>query len=80
MPVNIEHLFEERAIDGDGAFAIALAVLRLAAAQDRLAGEISELGLGGAASETGAIGHLTLHLAHTGSAIAAAIQALADRE
>jgi len=52
---QIEELFEEKASAGDGAFAIAYALIQLTAAQKSVAYQLECLGLGGAASNMGAI-------------------------
>jgi len=80
MPQHIEDLCEERARKGDGAFAVAYALLRLADAQDRTARQIEWLGTGSTVFPDGAIGSLVLQMARTGDQIAEALTRLADRE
>jgi hypothetical protein len=80
MSQHIEDLFEEKARAGDGSFAIAYALLRLADEQKATAYQIRQLGFGDAATSMGGIEHLTLHLSRTGETIAEALRAIADRD
>jgi hypothetical protein len=59
---EIEDLFEAKARKGDGLFAIAFALLRLADAQRAIATHIKYLGTGDAATTMGAIEFLGAHI------------------
>lgn len=55
-PYEIESEFEKRALSGDGAYAIAYAILQLADQQRRVANELNALGTGTTATPDGALG------------------------
>lgn len=73
---KLEELFEERAAKGDGAFAIAHALLLLAKAQDRTATQLKNLGLADAATPMGAIEILSVEFKR----IADSLDRMADRQ
>lgn len=80
MPKHIEDVCEEKARAGDGSFAIAYALLRLADEQKQTAHQLAKLGFNDAASPMGAVEHLTLHVSRSLDAIAEALNAIAKRE
>lgn len=73
MAQNIEDFFEAKARGGEGAFAIAFALMKLASAQDRTATWVKHLGLADAATPLGAIEALMVQLKETGETLAGAI-------
>lgn len=73
---KLEELFEERAAKGDGAYAIAHALLLLAKAQDRTATHVRNLGLADAATPMGAMEVLSVEFKR----IADALDRMADRQ
>lgn len=75
--MHIQDQFEDLARKGDGAFAIAYALLELANQQRRTAVGIERLGLGDAATPMGAIELLSKGLNDSGERIADAIRSLA---
>lgn len=79
-PQHIEDLFEDRARKGDGSFAVAYALMQLAAAQKSTAYQLERLGLGGAASPFGAIEHLAMTLDAGMGLIASALDGLGPRD
>lgn len=72
---HIEDLFEDRARKGDGAFAIALALLKLAEAQERTARALNKLGLAEAATPLGAMELLAKEVGGVREAISAVAEA-----
>jgi hypothetical protein len=77
---HIEDLFEDKARQGDGSFAIAYALLKLATESGNISYQLGRLGLAEAATPMGAVELLSLQLKETGEGIADALQAIADRE
>lgn len=73
---HIEDLFEEKARSGEGSYAIAYALLRLAEAQKDSAIALKDLGLADAATPMGAIEFLSREIRDTGRSIADAISEL----
>lgn len=76
MPQHFEDYCEDRARKGDGAFAVAFAIMRLADQQRRVANEINSLGLGNAATPHGALEYLAMQVSQAGDRIAEAISGL----
>lgn len=75
MPKQHFHDFcEDRARQGDGAFAVAYALLDLAKAQGSTASALRQLGLGDAATSMGALEALMVQMKETGERIADAIE------
>jgi hypothetical protein len=74
MPQHIEDLFEDKARKGDGAFAIAFALMRLAKQQERTANALNRLGLADAATPMGAIEALGVMIKEGADRIASAIE------
>jgi hypothetical protein len=66
---NIQDDFERRAGSGDGYFAIAAAILRLADAQQRTADAVNKLGVNNASTDMGAIEVLSTGVAKIAEAI-----------
>ncbi|MEY9590597.1 hypothetical protein ABIA06_002888 [Bradyrhizobium yuanmingense] len=82
---HIENYFEERARSGDGAFAIAYALLELRDAQIHTARALNKLGVGDASTHFGAIENLAMEIkdaarviAEIGSAITESGSTIAD--
>ena len=73
MAEHFTDLCEERARKGDGAFAIAFALLELADAQQRTAIALKNLGLADAATPFGAIEALMIQMKETGETLASAL-------
>lgn len=71
---HIQDFCEDKARNGDGAFAIAYALLELAEAQKNTATQLKFLGTGDAATTMGAIELLASEVKH----VSEAINALAD--
>ena len=67
---HISDLFEEKARNGDGAFAVAFAILELAKHQKATAGALERLGNGDAVSHFGAIEGLGMQLEKAANIIA----------
>lgn len=80
MPQHIEDFCEDKARAGDGSFAIAFALFRLADAQKDTAYQLGRLGLGDAASPMGALEHLTLHISQGFDGVTAALRDVAERD
>lgn len=76
--MHIEDLFEDHARKGDGAFAIAYALMQIAGHQERIAQEVRRLGLGDASTPFGAIEALSQTVLDAGEAIATAISEAAE--
>lgn len=70
---HFENFCEDKARKGDGSYAIAFALLKLADAQERTANQIKDLGLASAASPFGAIEALIMQMKETGETLATAI-------
>lgn len=79
MTQHIQDYCEEKARSGDGAFAVAYALLELATAQDRTATMLKHLGLADATTPFGAIEALVVQLKETGETLATAIQESGDQ-
>jgi len=76
MLVNdLDELFEKKARAGEGAYAIAYALLQLAGAQDKTAVALYALGNGNAATHMGAIENLAREVKKVGEAIHAVADA-----
>jgi hypothetical protein len=76
MTQHIQDFCEDRARKGEGAFAVAFALLELARAQDRTATALKNLGNGDAATPMGAIEALGAVLKDGAEQIADAISGL----
>lgn len=72
---HIEDLFEDKARAGDGSFAVAYALLRMAEAQNATAAALRQLGTGDAATTMGAIELLAVEVRDGARAIEAALLA-----
>ncbi len=59
---DIRNVFEKKARDGDGAFAIAYALLDLSDSQEATAKALQRLGLGNASTDVGAIENLAMQI------------------
>lgn len=70
----IHDFFEERARAGDGAYAIAYAILNLTEAQIHTARAINKLGVADASTHFGAIESLSMEIVKAGTSIAEAVQ------
>ncbi|WP_441277700.1 hypothetical protein AB7783_11725 [Tardiphaga sp. 172_B4_N1_3] len=75
---HIEDYFEERARAGDGAFAIAYALIELKNAQMQTARALNKLGVADASTPFGAIEHLAKEVKDAGQAIAEMGSVIAD--
>ncbi len=71
---HIQDLCEDKARKGDGAYAVAFALLELARAQERTAGALRDLGFADAASPYGAVEALIMQIKETGETIADALR------
>jgi len=69
-PDNLKALFEQKAREGDGSFAIAYALLELTDMQDKTAVAIYALGNANAATPMGAIEGLSREVGRVAAAIA----------
>jgi hypothetical protein len=67
--MHIQDLFEDRARKGDGAFAIAFALMELAQAQKATAGALDALGFNGGSSAPGTTEKLAMELARVADAL-----------
>lgn len=67
---ELDKAFEKRALAGDGAFAIACAILRLADAQFENSRAVQRLGNGNASTAFGAIENLAMQVEKVATAIA----------
>lgn len=74
MAKHIQDVFEDKARAGDGAYAVAFALLELARAQERTATQLKHLGLADAATPYGAIEALVMQIKETGETIASALE------
>jgi transcriptional regulator with XRE-family HTH domain len=70
MAKHIEDLCEDRAREGDGAFAIAYALLKLARAGEKTAKALEQLGSGDATGEFGAVEGLGVKIVEAAEIIA----------
>lgn len=75
---HIEDYFEERARSGDGAFAIAYALIELKNAQMQTARALNKLGVGDASTHFGALENLAMELKGAANAVSEAGSAIAD--
>lgn len=73
MAQHFSDFCEDRARKGDGAFAVAFALLELASAQERTATQIKRLGFADASTHFGAIEALIMQMKETGDALASAL-------
>ena len=71
---HIQDLCEDKARKGDGAFAVAFALMELARAQERTASALRDLGFADAASPFGAVEALIMQMKETGESIADALR------
>jgi hypothetical protein len=69
----LQDFFEERARAGDGAFAIAYALLNLTDAQIATARALNKLGVADASTPFGAMEHLAMELKRAGEAVSGAV-------
>lgn len=76
MERDIQELFENKARKGEGAYAIAYALMVLADAQTDSARAIQKLGLAGASTPFGAVEALGIQIEKAAEIIAAAIPSL----
>lgn len=74
MAQHIQDLIEDKARKGDGAYAVAYALLELARAQDRTATQLKNLGLADASTPYGAMEALIMQMKETGETIASALE------
>lgn len=74
MAKHIQDLFEDKARKGDGAYAVAYALLELARAQERTATQLKNLGLADASTPYGAMEALIMQMKETGETIANALE------
>ena len=74
----LKDLFEEKARAGDGAFAIAWALMDLADAQEATAGALQRLGNGGASTHHGAIEGLAMQATKIAEAVNNLSSAVSD--
>lgn len=73
MAEHFTDFCEERARKGDGAYAIAFALLELAEAQQRTATQLKNLGFADASTPFGAIEALIMQMKETGETLASAL-------
>jgi len=76
--MHIEDFFEDKARGGDGRYAIAYALLKLASAQESTAVHIKYLGNGNAATTMGAIEAYGMHIGEKLNTLSEALNAIAD--
>lgn len=74
MAKHIQDVFEDKARAGDGAYAVAFALLELARAQDRTATQLKNLGFADASTPFGAMEALIMQMKETGETIARALE------
>src|SRR3546814_16853567 len=77
MPQHIVDFCEDKARTGDGSFAVAFALLRLASAQEQTAAALRSLGMGDGPTQLGALEGLTMKLSEGVDRVAEAIDGLA---
>ena len=74
----IRQLFEERARNGDGAYAIAWALLDLSDSQEATAKALQNLGNGNASTHFGAIEGLAMKVEQAAEILGAQVSGIAD--
>jgi hypothetical protein len=75
---DMKDVFEERARAGDGAFAIAYALMDLSESQEATAKTIQRLGNGSASTHFGAIENLAMQIGEAAQMLATALDGAAN--